>query len=766
MTPRRFVFNPPAATLFTDGPTTRYLVSNEPSIILEELPISEQLHGRHGAQRTAMAGLALPDDPSARSALFEDDPSIAFRAYRVRRLWVDTAYEREDPEQKETPPLGNAPPRALAASTLASARLEALLEQQGTADTSDEVLYLFSPIVALEWLPTPTRLRRLQWAFRRASDYLYDVTNGTMAFGQVIFGDATWMQCADIQILASNRYLPRSWVGGLYESHKYTPIRLGRGLWVRERRVVVDWDEPEGYRAIVHEWAHYALGLKDEYLRGRVVYDEGAGRLGEQATSGDAYRVVLPDRRVKSESVMASPQGNSELGNPLPIASDNMRQVITQRYPALEKRLKVAWSGPGQLPLPLPTFRLAGALAAKGYRHNERPCAIPFTLQGLTGDAGREPAPAVTLDNDTIPTGRREVFVLSHDDEGALRRVSAQGELDARAPEQGFTLLGARPGNHVVILDSVGPHFQVWRRVLGEEGDKGLIANQWERIEEQAAAPAEGRSLSPATLSATDTLIAATRWQRESLPATPADQTLAVIPLARENGLKNSALVHLEPVSAEVAVFAVDGQERSPDSGNAATFDLPSLDGYVVARTSGNQTQNATTALAFYDFSQGGPPASAPSLVSDPIAAGAASGEALILCDVTDKSINTAGYRVITTTSRGLTLPAGLEALSPVYTIASNLLLRESFTPTLLIVNVQGSPADAARTRVCLLNDDGTYTALPTYVAPNAAYGAAPLTATSVPTLISDATEPDPGPEGAFIGRFVLARVPGPAMGA
>lgn len=71
---------------------------------------------------------------------------------------------------------------------------------------------------------------------------------------------------ADIQIMASNQLQPRSWVSGLYVAAKYMPIRMGRGMWHRKRKVAVPWNEAESYRALVHEWAHYALDLRDAYL--------------------------------------------------------------------------------------------------------------------------------------------------------------------------------------------------------------------------------------------------------------------------------------------------------------------------------------------------------------------------------------------------------------------------------------------------------------------------------------------------------------------
>src|SRR5262249_26775219 len=51
----------------------------------------------------------------------------------------------------------------------------------------EKYVYLFNVIVALEWLPSLTTIQQLMNAFRSASDFLYDCTNGSMAIGQVIF---------------------------------------------------------------------------------------------------------------------------------------------------------------------------------------------------------------------------------------------------------------------------------------------------------------------------------------------------------------------------------------------------------------------------------------------------------------------------------------------------------------------------------------------------------------------------------------------------
>ena len=75
--------------------------------------------------------------------------------------------------------------------------------------------------------------------------------------------------------MASNRLLSRAWVGAMHpfpecpNDDKYIPIRAGRGLWNENRRGIIPWEEPEGYRTLIHEWGHYALTLTDEYLEKR-----------------------------------------------------------------------------------------------------------------------------------------------------------------------------------------------------------------------------------------------------------------------------------------------------------------------------------------------------------------------------------------------------------------------------------------------------------------------------------------------------------------
>ncbi|HEY0737743.1 MAG TPA: hypothetical protein VGD69_22685 [Herpetosiphonaceae bacterium] len=163
-------------------------------------------------------------------------------------------------------------------------------------------LCLFNVIVAFEWAPNYNDLRLLREATTSASDLLYDVTDGYMAIGKVFVGGPELMKCADIQILASNRLFPRSTVDGLNEEQKYQPIRLGRGLWHKNSRITLPWDSELGFKTLVHEWGHYALGLKDQYLELQSVEQD--------------QKVVIPVRNPVLDTIMASLEKEALLGEP------------------------------------------------------------------------------------------------------------------------------------------------------------------------------------------------------------------------------------------------------------------------------------------------------------------------------------------------------------------------------------------------------------------------------------------------------------------
>ena len=136
-----------------------------------------------------------------------------------------------------------------------------------------DTLVLFNIVASVEWDATDAYLTMLEDAFKKASAYLYDVTDGQMAFGQVtIYDKAEHWADADFQFSAKNTVRPYAFVGGITDEDTAHSIRLGRG-WDRTGSDS-PWNQPDGYRTIIHEFGHYALFLYDEYI-GFNFNDEG-----------------------------------------------------------------------------------------------------------------------------------------------------------------------------------------------------------------------------------------------------------------------------------------------------------------------------------------------------------------------------------------------------------------------------------------------------------------------------------------------------------
>jgi hypothetical protein len=147
----------------------------------------------------------------------------------------------------------------------------------------DWPLVLFNVVAGLAWEPSPTStyIADLRQGLRAASGYLYDVTDGQMAFGPMtIHTNGHDWESADLRFFPANDYRPGSYVGGIvsdrigYVSNRsasttYAPAAsyFGR-YWDGDNAsdpVTGNWHNKDAFRTIVHEWAHYALFLYDEY---------------------------------------------------------------------------------------------------------------------------------------------------------------------------------------------------------------------------------------------------------------------------------------------------------------------------------------------------------------------------------------------------------------------------------------------------------------------------------------------------------------------
>jgi len=319
-------------------------------------------------------------------------------------------------------------------------------------------LYLFNLIVALEWQPSNRTLDTLMRAFRAASDTLYDATNGGMAFGQVVFAGPEHLGKADIQILASNRFHPRSSVDGLSLTEKYSPIRLGRGIWRKERRVLVPWDDTVGFRAIAHEWAHYALGLHDEYIDEPVAVTKSRGglRLVKAETEKQEF-VVVPRELVALQTLMETLDADELVPHMRQLSrADDQKKAerlcarikgeIESKFEGVAERLCNDNPGPHTFPLPLPRFFLmpGGSI---------QPRPTDSTL--YYGDEGICDVERLVLDHCWLYSYRWEDGKLLMMAQGSVGREAKAKRPSATGPKiegEGFELLGVREQDRILAI--------------------------------------------------------------------------------------------------------------------------------------------------------------------------------------------------------------------------------------------------------------------------------------------------------------------------
>lgn len=627
----------------------------------------------------------------------------------------------------------DAPPSACVTAAERGPQLDAV--GQGEPTTRRRIL-LFNLIVALEWAPDRALLLQLQWAFRRASDFLYDATDGLMAFGQVVLGGPELLDCADIQIMASNRLHPRSWVGGLLDAAKYQPIRVGRGIWHDRNQVTMPWDEPEGYRTIVHEWCHYALSLMDGYIERRTT------------PSGDD--VVVPTIQMTSTSIMESLEGTSELFSQAGVRGEAVRDdawaVMAAQFPELLPSgapPPPPLNGPARLPLPLPLLRATAALPSQ-----ELPALLSIGAGSPDGPAGLLAAnlPEIEaladffrgsrVDLRQAIAGRVWVHVLRRDAAGELDDAIAQGTLDARSVEEPFRLYGARAGDlvHLTFESPLGSSVACAAELQIDGGR--IVPGQWRLVRTQN------------TLS-------------DLVPVLPAGPVVASQLLVRVeiHGRKKP----------QAGFLAQQGRVDSATSGrlnlrSKAAVPIQRLDGHLLLRW-----PNGAITIGAYSHG-GGPPthggispnpeggviaadagALPASNVKTPITAGSSDGRVMIFFDPfpleTDRSAMQVqqqyyeSVRVVTMALHGVDLPppwANHVPASGLYSIAASRPLPADLNPT-LVINLNPLEIRPGRQAAVYFWLDGEWHELNTDAAPACRrYVYLPLRGTSLAAEVED----------------------------
>jgi hypothetical protein len=674
-------------------PNIEYRYTNQPAIQL--ISVDGPENAPEQTQRNSVQQARLNrKQVEALDSIFGTSLDWKYRTYTIQALSSNNRNELLD----------LAPPTEIDRAALDKLSQAESLDNARTNVSNDRIL-LFNVIVALEWLPDQGYLRQLQWAFRRASDLLYDVTDGYMAFGQVVFGDYSLMDCADFQIKASNRILPRSWVGGLIDHNKYQPIRMGRGVWHERNQVSIAWEEPEGYRTIIHEWGHYALFLLDQYIEPQPFVPS---KESHSAASGNAI-IIVPKRRLTSISIMETLEGTSELVSHVRTSKktrDVAWETIYKNYPWMRtpENTNSISLGPRQMPLPLPIFRTVGGVGSvPQYRAQLKPVVTGF--QNFVNAAQGLPIP------DSGLVGRCWVYVLQQSNTGHYTRMLAQGTLDARSIEEGFDLLGANPNDRVLLYiePHVGQATTFQGTLQANPNSNTLEIVKWDSIPVNTDCIIDVLPFLPLQIQAVVS-------NAETIANQPPSATW--ISVRVRNGRRDAdPAVWLFPNEQEPFRLERLSLQEATQLGMKAEVDwvgrpvqIPALDGHVLVEL-GDTIMIST-------FSQGGGPPSHTGIPSNPITAGSSDGTAMLFFntkEIENSPESPPDYqykKVVTSILHGVDLknPAGGEQpRSSIYCVATNDQLPLHLDPTLVIYFDTPYQQESGDLGLYCLNEDKTW---------------------------------------------------------
>jgi hypothetical protein len=232
--------------------------------------------------------------------------------------------------------------------------------------SSASPLVLFNLDVSLQWdgRYDENYMAQLGSDFQRASQLLYDWSNGQAALGRIrIYHNREKWDDAHIRIYASEKQRPMALQGGIVSgvisdtqisSITYAPGQVHMGaVWNRygDAGTSLGDDWP---RALAHELGHYALFLNDNYLG----LDASGGLIPVDSCPGamtDPYREDFPYDEFHPAAGWL-PACKDTLSNQTTGRSD--WQTIEQFYPALNG--SQTNSGPSILPLAVTDIRWFG----------------------------------------------------------------------------------------------------------------------------------------------------------------------------------------------------------------------------------------------------------------------------------------------------------------------------------------------------------------------------------------------------------------------
>ncbi len=334
--------------------------------------------------------------------------------------------------------------------------------------SSDHPLMLFDLDVSVEWDASQddAYLAQLEFDLKRASEFLYDFTDGQVALGDVwVYQNADVWAGSHINIHATNRLRPYATIGGVVItdtvqhvipelsdiSYNIGQIHMG-STWNRYgnagESLGVDWPV-----ILAHELAHYLLYLEDNYLGleefdGAEVLTSVNGCVG--SAMGDVYNIN------NTELIFDDTTWVNNCSDTLAqeILGRDEWEIITSWYPWLQTPTSVN-SGPGLMPFELTTVSIFNPITPTNALDDPT-----FYLDYTDNEVSSSEARAFLLRNENNEVGTpgttdnyEYVFDLGNPT-GGQNRLSARG---------------AQPGDRVCVFDQARSQYGCEIITLGDD---------------------------------------------------------------------------------------------------------------------------------------------------------------------------------------------------------------------------------------------------------------------------------------------------------
>jgi subtilisin-like proprotein convertase family protein len=323
--------------------------------------------------------------------------------------------------------------------------------------SADNPLIVFDLQVALEWDAhnDPTYLQQLEFDLRKASEYLYDFTNGQVALGRVtVFQNAEAWAYSHVVVQSTNRMRPFAMQGGIVITPTVDPEHSGIIYPVGQVRMGATWNrygEPgqnlgeDWPLALAHELAHYLLFLDDTYLG----LNEEDLLIPVDTCVGSAMGDMYAPSKINTEFLSAG-----EWLTPPPRCANTLANKTLDRS---------EWE---TIQLWYPWLKVSS---------NPGPSLMPFELTTVTV---HDPlTPTNTLEDPTFYLDYQGGGVSSSEARAFLIE-EGQYVFDLGSPMGGQNRVlarGARPGDRLCVFD--GPRHQYGCEIV-ESGDERLSLEQ------------------------------------------------------------------------------------------------------------------------------------------------------------------------------------------------------------------------------------------------------------------------------------------------